>query len=383
MRGSRRTVLIVGLTAVLLWWFLRHANLGTVAREVQDAQPLALLLSLSMTVATYVIRAVRWQYLLSPIGHVRFRSAFRTTVIGFATNALLPGRLGEIVRPYLLARRERLSGTAAFATIFLERVLDVAAILLLFGVFVVLFDPGLAAVDAETFRAVRVGGIIAGAVSLVSLGATFVLAAHPERLGRATSRLAHLLPANVARAAGRLVEAFVRGFAVMREPGRLGVAVLLSVLLWVSIAAGVWFVMRAFHLTLPYTSSFLVLTFLAVGVLVPTPGGLGGFHEAFRFSVHTFYGVPNDRAVAAAVVLHALTFVPVIVAGLVFMAQEGLTLGRLREVESADNEGVAAKSVGASDGRHVSASVLGRPGSAPVAVLDPARGQLEQRRHGA
>jgi glycosyltransferase 2 family protein len=386
MRGSRRTLLIVGLTAILLWWFLRHANLSSVAREMQGAQALPLLLSLCMTVVTYVVRALRWQYLLAPIGHVRFGPAFRTTVIGFATNALLPGRLGELVRPYLLARRERLSTSATLATVLLERVLDVAVVLLLFGVFVTLLDPGLASVDAATFRAVKTAGLIGGAVSLVSLGAAFAVAGHPEGLGRAAGRLARRLPANLARATGRLVEAFLRGFAVMREPGRLGVAVVLSILLWVSIAAGAWFVMRAFHLTLPYSSSFLVLAFLAVGVLLPTPGGLGGFHEAFRFSVHTFYGVPNDRAVAAAVVLHALSFVPVIVAGLIFMTHEGLTLGKLQDV------GADAEDTSEQPPERRSASALqglAAPGGIRAAIpalapgLNAASGRLEQEGRGA
>ena len=59
--------------------------------------------------ATFWARAVRWQYLLAPIGPTRFRTVFRTTVIGFAALALLPARAGDLLRPYLLARQEGLS----------------------------------------------------------------------------------------------------------------------------------------------------------------------------------------------------------------------------------------------------------------------------------
>jgi uncharacterized protein (TIRG00374 family) len=346
MRIPRRSMLLIGVTALLLWLFLRHANLPSVVAEMRGARAVYLFVSLVVTFLTYVIRAVRWQYLLAPIGRVTFWTSFRITVMGFAANAVLPGRVGELLRPYLLARREGLNVAATLATILLERVLDIAALLLLFAAFVVAFEPGLAAVDPATFRAVRIGGLTAGVAALAALAVAFVAAGHPERLGRAAARLARLLPADLARRIGGIVEAFARGLAIMRQPGRLVKAVALSIPLWLSISFGAWLVMRAFHMTLPYTGSFLVMTFLAVGVLVPTPGAVGGFHEAFRLALNGFYGIANDRAVAAAVVLHAISFVPVCLAGLVFMVQEGLNLGRLRAMANDVPENTGRREAG-------------------------------------
>jgi hypothetical protein len=85
-------------------------------------------------------------------------------------------------------------------------------------------------------------------------------------------------------------------------------------------------------MTFGYLSSFLVTTLLVVGVAVPTPGAVGGFHTMYKFGVVTFFGVPDDRAVGAAVVLHAVSFVPVTLLGLVFMFKEGLTFGRMRQM---------------------------------------------------
>ena len=65
---------------------------------------------------------------------------------------------------------------------------------------------------------------------------------------------------------------------------------------------------------------------------MPTPGSVGGFHAMYRFAVVTFYSVPNDRAVSAGLVLHAISFVPVTLLGIVFMAREGLSLGRVRSL---------------------------------------------------
>jgi len=143
MRTHLKTLAVAGLTLALLGWFFRQADLSQVWREIRAADPLALGLLLGVTGLTYVLRALRWQYLLRPIGATRFREAFRTTVIGFAANTVLPARAGEVVRPYLLARREGLSVPATFTTIILERLLDFVTVLSLFGLFLVFFDPGL------------------------------------------------------------------------------------------------------------------------------------------------------------------------------------------------------------------------------------------------
>ena len=98
------------------------------------------------------MRAERWQYCSDRLGPTRFSIVFRTTVIGFAASAVLPARAGEVIRPYLLARREGLSATAAFATIVVERILDLVAVLMLMAAFLIWFDPGLESRDSAVFR---------------------------------------------------------------------------------------------------------------------------------------------------------------------------------------------------------------------------------------
>ena len=102
--------------------------------------------------------------------------------------------------------------------------------------------------------------------------------------------------------------------------------------LWLSIAAGVWAVAVAFQLAVPFSGSFLIIAILVLGVAVPTPGAVGGFHAAFRYGATTFFGAPDDAAVGAAIVLHVLTIGPSLLLGLYFAAQMGLNLSRMREL---------------------------------------------------
>jgi glycosyltransferase 2 family protein len=326
MRSRIRTVLIVAITLALLAFFFRDANFAEVWAETRRANPWLLLGAVLVTGITYVLRAWRWQSLLAPIGPTHFSTALKTTVIGFAMSFFLPARAGEVIRPYLLARKEGLRPTAAFATIILERLLDLATVLLLFGFFVFTVPPGVLTGEASQLAHVKFWGGVAAAAAIGSLVVLFALAGHPERLGRTAGRVERVLPERAARIVAQFVETFAQGLAVMRQPTRLAVALLQSFPIWLSIAAGIWLTSQAFSITFPYSGSFLVMTLLVVGVAMPTPGQIGGFHAAYQVAVQTFFGVPDDRAVGAAIVLHAVSFIPVTLLGVIFMTSEGLTL---------------------------------------------------------
>jgi uncharacterized protein (TIRG00374 family) len=340
MRPRARTFVIGLLTLGLLAFFLRHADMANVWAETRRADAGQLALAVLVTGLTYGLRAWRWQSLLAPIGPTHFGTAFRTTVIGFAANTLLPARAGEFLRPYLLAKREGLNVASAFATIILERLLDLATVLLLFALFVVTAQPSLGEGVSAHLAHIKFWGNLAAVGAIAGLGVLFAVAGHPERLGRAALRVEHVLPARLAHAVAGFVETFARGLAVMRSPGRLLAALSLSFPMWMSIAAGIWLTSRAFHITLPYLGSFLVTTILVVGVAVPTPGAVGGFHAAYQFAATTFFGAPTDRAVGAALVLHAISFGPVTLLGIVFMMREGLTLASARRIAE-ESRGVA------------------------------------------
>jgi len=335
MPSRVRTVLILLLTIGLLWFFLRNADMAQVWAEMRRARPLLLLAAVIVTGLTYVLRALRWQYVLAPLGHAHFTNAFRATVIGFAATFLLPARAGEVIRPLLLARREGLPATATFATIILERLMDMVTVLALFAVFVLTADPATVSAQPAHLARVKAGGLLAAAAAAVALTVAFVAAGHPERLGRWALRIERVLPARLARMVAKFVESFTQGLGVLRQPRRLVVSLALSVPLWMSIAAGIWLTSLAFHITFPYVGSFLVMTILVVGVAMPTPGAVGGFHAAYQIAVQSFFGAPDDRAIGAAIVLHAVSFVPVTLLGLVFMARDGLSLSRAQALAAA------------------------------------------------
>jgi glycosyltransferase 2 family protein len=337
MRSSIRTVIVVAIAAALVVVFLRNVDLRGVLSAIVRADLRWLVVSLVASILSIVIRSLRWQYLLEPLGHASFANAFRATAVGFAASSILPARAGEVIRPYFLARHENMTATGAFATIILERVLDVLTVLVLLASSLFVFNRSLGAANPNVFAAMKWSGATALGGSIVALVVMFVFAGDPGRIGRWMTRLEASVPSKLAGLIGGVAEKFARGLGAVRRPGRLFVALLWSFPLWLTIAAGMWAVLEAFGIDVPFTGSFLLVAVLVIGVAVPTPGAIGGFHEAYRLGATKFFGAPDDAAVGAAIVAHLFSIGPVLLLGLFFAAQVGLNLSGMRRLaEQAD-----------------------------------------------
>ena len=321
-----QTAAIAALSVALLAWFLHGIDFRELGRALANAHPGLIAAATLVGLQSYTFRAWRWQALLAPIGGASFRNSFRITVMGFTASNLLPGRLGEILRPYLISRAEPVSAPAAFATVLIERVLDMTTVMLLFGVF-------LTTSTIDVGPEVKGAGLITASASIVALVGLVFGAGRPDTLRRWSNAVTTRLPSRMSGAAQRFSHTLVDGLAVLRRPRQLVTAAVMTLGLWLSIALGIWLASRALDLTMAFPSTFLIVMYLVVGVAVPVPAGVGSFHFMYQLAATSFLGAGREQASAAAIVLHAISFVPISLLGLAYMAQDGWTLARLRGVK--------------------------------------------------
>jgi hypothetical protein len=235
-----------------------------------------------------------------------------------------------------------MSATGAFATIILERLLDVLTVVGLLASYVFVFGHDVGRANPTAFVGLKWAVATVTAGSAAALVVLFLLAGNPEKLRLVLERLERVLPSALAGLIARIAEKFARGLGAIRRPGRLIVALAWSVPLWLSIAAGIWAVAVAFQIDLSFTGTFLIVALLVIGVAVPTPGAVGGFHAAFRYGVVAFFGASDDAAVGAAIVLHLFSIGPALLLGLFFAAQEGLNIGGMRRLTDEAEQGHTA-----------------------------------------
>ena len=334
MRRSRVGLSLL-LAALLLALFFRGVDWQAMGRALRAADPVYLAAVVLVTLATYAARSWRWGFLLAPLARVPFGHLFSATFVGFMTGLLIP-RAQEVVRPYLIARRHPISTSAAFASVVLERLVDAITVLLLFALYLYVLPTPEAQTRGPLISALKVAGAGAGAFALAVLAVLLLWHNHAERAMRVAERLVRPFPERFAKAVSKAVHSFGEGLAVLKaSPAHLAAILGQSLVVWLLLAAGIYWNNRAFGLDLPFHTAFLILAFLTVGVAIPTPGTVGGFHAFYRAALTEAYGVDNDVAAAAGIASHALGNLPVLVLGLAFLGREGLTVSKVANMSEA------------------------------------------------
>jgi uncharacterized protein (TIRG00374 family) len=326
------------LAFALLVFFFRGQDWAALGGALRDARMLPLAGLVLVTLAVYSVRAWRWGDLLLPLGRVGFADLFSATMVGFASGLLIP-RAGELVRPWLVSRRHPIPTSAGFATIILERLVDLVTVLALFAAYLFVLPTPAAQIENRLTELLKLGGAVTGALAVGVLAFLLALHANAERVTALLERMLARFPRFVAEPCGRMLRAFSGGLAVLRAPlPQLAKIGLQSLAVWLLIALGFHLNHAAFGIVLPFHATFLLIAFLVVGVAIPTPGMVGGFHAFYLLALAEVFAVPRATAAAAALAAHALSNLPILAFGLVLLGREGLSLGRLVEATRQDRE---------------------------------------------
>lgn len=329
-----RILVIVALTAGLLALWLRSVNLRAMGHSLMTASPAWIGVIVLASVAHLLVRSWRWQVVLGRgVASATFADLVRYTVIGYAISFMAPGRTGEVVRPALLWRRAGTPFGRAMGSVVFERfVLDLATL----GLFLFLFTLAEPQRLPEGWRVRALVVLAAGLAGLIGLA--IVARRHrgaAERVGRA---LARKLPVRAHEPVTHFVVTLLDGLEDAFRKGRMLPIAALSVATWTPVLVASWAGLRAVGVDVPLTTPLLLVPMTAIGIAVPTPAGVGGYHAALTWSLATLFGVGADLAAACAVVTHAASVIPIILLGLYASWREGLSLSALRRQASATPE---------------------------------------------
>ncbi|MFQ5766995.1 MAG: lysylphosphatidylglycerol synthase transmembrane domain-containing protein [Acidobacteriota bacterium] len=313
----------LGVAALLLWLFFGGTDPETVWEALSEAKVGWLLGVLVFTLLHYVVRAWRWRLLLAPLRRrVPMRSLVEAILGGYAVSFLVPGRLGEVYRPVRLARQEGLSLAGALSTVALDRLLDALALALLV-LFFLLTAPvgGLSSLPEVHARSLRHAGLLTGVGLAVVMPGIWLLVRFRRKLlgtpgAERTGWRKHLDP-------------FLDGLSGLQRPRRAIRAVLSSILIWMVLSSQAWCGLKAFSIDLPFSAAFILIAFLALGIAVPLPAGVGGFHYLGRFCLVELFGVAAGPAVTAILILHFLAVLPAMILGGWILGREGASLAEI------------------------------------------------------
>lgn len=295
-----------------------------------SANPWWIVSAIALNFFALIFRTFRWQALIEEEKRPSFYPTFFATATGYMLSTVLPIRAGDIARPALLARRTRVRFAEALGTVLTERVLDLIGILAIFVYFCIVHWN-----DFPQGRAViRGGGASAGALLIAVL--MFMVGLYYFRGGvrRAHEWLGRILPRRFRDGWMRFFDAFVQTLTITERPRDFFIVTSCTAAVWVCLTAQLWAVLVGLARPLPYDSTFFINAVATVGIAIPTPGGVGGFHKLCQWLLTTFYHFDIDASVATAVLFHVVGTLPVVVTGVALFLREGLRWKDLTDVSA-------------------------------------------------
>jgi len=331
------------ISVLCLYFVFRGIDFNKVLEALQSANYLYLAIAAAFNLSTIWLRAERWKYLLAPIKAFHFRDLVPATMIGFMANNILPARAGEFIRAYMIGKKERISKTASFATIVIERVCDMTT-MLLFLVIVLIFvkfpqptNPTDHAIHSSLLSPSLIQKVgVLSAIFVVGLLAFLVLLKEfPQKTTNIVRKILSPLPTSLKGKVLELLDSFRSGLQVLKTGKHLLYLIGWSLAVWTAAVIANWFVLRAFGLKLPLIAAMFVMVLIAFSVAIPSsPGFIGPFHAAVLTGV-LFFQPTLDKSTAAgiAIVFHVICIVPVTLMGLFYLWKENMSLAELKHIE--------------------------------------------------
>jgi glycosyltransferase 2 family protein len=306
--------LVISAASILV--LATNVDLAATMRILAAADPGWLVLTLLMVPTQILLRALRWRLLLPRRPDGERPAVMRVApvlLVGYLGNLVLPARLGELVRTYLVARREELRVSAVLGSVLLERVLDLASLAL------VAFVAALAA-GAPSWM---VQGL--GIVAAIGVGSLLVL------VGLGLPRVVRLL----ARLTGTAARRFERPVALLVSFGEgagggdrrvVTAAILLSSVTWLFVATTFWLVGQSLGLGLAPSAALLITAVTVLGTAIPSaPGHIGTFQVAAVVTAGAL-GIPPAEALALALLAHVITTLPMAAIGVASLGWMSISL---------------------------------------------------------
>jgi glycosyltransferase 2 family protein len=308
--GLIRAVIGAAISVAAIWLVLRSVDVGRAVEVLRTAEINWIGLMAVFIVIDLAIRALRWQRLVAPIGHVRYPSMLAYLLVGYLANNVLPARIGELVRSHYLGDREGLSRTTTLGTVVVERVVD----------FVVVVAIASAAIIVLSVRGIVASAVLIG-VAMAGLLATAVtvgIAAHRLPGAERIAAVAERWP-RIHELAGKLRG----GLAVAGRPRTLADALVLSVIAWGATVLAFAAAGQAIGVELTIGQASLLASGVALATAIPAgPANLGTFEFA-ALEIGKAVGVPAHSAFALALLVHAGILVITSIGGLSALGRLG------------------------------------------------------------
>lgn len=305
----------IGMTisVVALVIAFSRVDINEALEAFRQAEYVWLIPAIVFSVGTLISRTYRWSALLYP-ADIRFPQLFGILTVGYTVTTVLPFRLGDVVRVFLVSGLHQIRKVRTLSTVIVERVLDVLAVIVIL-LALLPFVP----IPDRVKTVMWVGSI--GMVGII--GTILVLWFRRESALQALERGVRWLPEKLSSYIVQHSESVIQGFAVLNSPRMVSGVVGWTAVTWLSGGAMMWAMLVAFNLPQSPAIALFLVAMSALSMVIPSsPGFVGVYHALIIETLVTIFGAPSGTAASFAVMTHLLLFVPTVIFGVGYMMKE-------------------------------------------------------------
>ncbi len=318
------SVLGFAVSIVLLYFSLKGIEFRQIWETIRQTNPFLAFLPLVFIATAICLSAFRWSKVSGP--DVRFRETFSALLIGMFINNVLPARLGEVARGYVLGRKKKLSFTYAFSTVLLDRFFDLTGLLLM----VFFFFP-----HASLPRGVSQGIYVI--IGLVAICVFFIILLSRHGFAeRFTARFA-LVEKSFLGKLGKTIIEIQENLSRIGSPFTIILFVIISFCIWLSMAVGLWVVAIALGVHIPFVCIPFVCALLNIGITIPSSPGYVGLYQFLLVYLLSIFGVPKYEGLTVSILYHASWYIPYTIVGFVFLLREHLEIKDIQKFEQEES----------------------------------------------
>jgi glycosyltransferase 2 family protein len=325
--ASKRLQILLSLSVSvgLLFWFAREIDFPTVWREMQQASWAYFLPATGLFLIQMWLRALRWQYLLGHPDRCRFSDYLDGIVLGNFGNYVLPLRAGEFIRPLIIKKSGGCGYTQAFVSVMVERVLDLAAVLVMFALLLASL-PGIPTYIEHTSS-------VLGIISIVVLAGLLVSAFFPMLVKRVSEVVFVVLPERLLKLARKTIDDGLAGAMVFRSPRNLVGSLFGTGVIWFVSYLQMYlsFFVVGIHTEFWHAIALTVITGLAIAA-PSAPGFIGVYQVAVLFTFG-LCGLDESKGAAFAILTHIHQYLLIVSWGLLATVRRGMAIAELANEE--------------------------------------------------
>lgn len=329
MLKSNKLKLVIGIliSAVFMYMAFNQIEINKVREALSNANYFYLVPASVFLFLSLWFRAYRWGILIKPLKSMRLVNLFSSLMVGYMANTIFPFKLGEFLRAHMIGKVENFSKVSSFATIVVERILDVIFLLLFLGI-AIIFQP------FTGFEYVKSSGLLMFIIAITAIVFLVFFVIKPEQTFKFYHIVTKILPKKIREKGEIILKSLVDGLLVLKKPEYYLSTAISSVAIWLCYIATLYILFFAFNLDSEVfnndlkkiaLASITVLVMSGISVSVPSsPGYVGTFHYLVMQGL-IIYQVPSSQAFSFAVILHLFSIIPPAVIGMYYFIKQNIS----------------------------------------------------------